>query len=97
MHAVLIDFFTQCYCITVLPVYGRPTCVMAEKETSTSESSSLLSTVRERLLLAKSAKLSEGERISARNQEVNPNVKQLLRERKNSVHLSRAGVIEINV
>ena len=52
---------------------------MAEKEKSTSESSSLLSTVRERLL-AKSAKQSEGDGISLPHQEVNPNVKPLLRE-----------------
>ena len=75
-HAVLLDFFTQ------YGLYGRPrpTCVMAEKEKSTSESSSLLSTVRERLL-AKSAKQPEGEGMSVPHQEVNPNVKQLLREK----------------
>ena len=75
-HAVLLDFFTQCG----LYVYGRPTCVMAEKEKSTSESSSLLSTLRERLL-AKSAKQSVYEGISVPHQEVNSNVKQLLREK----------------
>ena len=53
---------------------------MAEKEKLTSESLSLLSTVKERLL-AKSAKQSEGEGISVPHQEVNPNVKQLLREK----------------
>ena len=73
-HAVLLDFFTQ------YGLYGRPTCVMAEKEKSTSESSSLLSTLRERLL-AKSAKQSDCEGISVPHQEVNPNVKQLLREK----------------
>ena len=71
-----VGFFTQ------YGLYGRPrpTCVMAEKEKSTSESSSVLSTVRERLL-AKSAKQSEGEAMSVPHQEVNPNVKQLLREK----------------
>ena len=58
----------------------RPTSVMAEKQKSTSESPSLLSKVRERLL-AKSAKQSEGEGISVPHQEVNPNVKQLLSEK----------------
>ena len=53
---------------------------LRRQEKSTSESSSLLSTVRERLL-AKSAKQSEGEGISEPNQETNPNVKQLLREK----------------
>ena len=86
-HAVLLYFFTQ------FGLYSRPTCVMAQKEKSISESSSLLSTVRERLL-AKSAKQSEGEGIFVPDQEVNPNVKQLY---KNSVHLNRARVIEINV
>ena len=52
---------------------------MAEKDKSTSESSLLLSTIRERLL-AKSAKQLEGEAISVPHQEVNPYVKQLLRE-----------------
>ena len=59
--------------------YIRP-CVMADKEKSISESSSLLSTVREKLL-AKSAKESVGEGISVPHQEVNPNAKQLLREK----------------
>ena len=84
-HAVLLDYFTQ------YGLYDRPTCLMAEKEKSTSKSSSLLSTVR-----GKITKQSEGEGISVPHQEVNPNVKQLLRE-KNSVHLNRAGVIEISV
>ena len=68
--------------LTQYGLYGRPSlsCVMAEKEKSTSESSSLLSTVRERPL-EKSAKQSEGEGISVPHQEVNPNVKQLLREK----------------
>ena len=62
-------------------MHGRPTCVMDEKKKSTSESSSSLSTVRERLLLVKSAKQSESEGIPAPHQEVNPDLKQLLREK----------------
>ena len=59
------------------PENGRPSCIMAEKEKSTLERSSLLSTVRERLL-AKSSKKSQGEGISA---PVKPSVKQLLKEK----------------
>ena len=53
---------------------------LKRKEKSTSESSSLLSTVTERLL-AKSVKQSEGEGIVVPHQEVNPNVMQLLRDK----------------
>ena len=83
-HLYLYLFFKCRLCwifFTQYGLYGRPSCVMAEKEKSTSESSSLLSNLRERLL-EKSAKQSEGEGISVPNQEVNPNVKQLLREKK---------------
>ena len=44
-----------CWIFYTQYLYGRLTCVIIEKEKSTSEISSLLSTIRERLLLAKSA------------------------------------------
>ena len=88
------------YCCThIYTEYGSR--LMAKEEKSTFQISSLLFKfiyfkyiyTRERLLLAKSAKQSEGKGVPR---------SQLQRQattalRKNSVHLNRAGVIEINV
>ena len=49
----------------------------------------------ERLLLAKSAKQSEGKGVS--RSQLQCQATTVLSLRKNSVHLNRAGVVEINV
>ena len=75
---------------------------MAEEEKSAFQISSLLLTkfiyfkyiyTRERLLLAKSAKQSEGKGVSRSQLQCQATAAL----RKNSVHLNQAGVIEINV
>ena len=76
---------------------GRLTCVIAEKEKSTSEILSLLSTIRERLLLAKSASLKVNGYLLHIKKSTPMSSNYSSTDRKNSVHLNRAGAIEINV
>ena len=93
---VLYRYTTQ---ISIYTEYGSR--LMAKEEKSTFQISSLLIKfiyfkyvyTRERLLLAKSAKQSEGKGVSRSQLQCQATTAL----RKNSVHPNRAGVIEINV